>query len=106
MTNHFFPDVVECRRLIKRIDELLHDGNSEEGHRELHELAHELEKVLMQAMMGGPPRRRQTALRVRGRGFETVELDEAGNVIEPLRCICGAAVIHYNPKCPFYCMTT
>lgn len=57
---------------------------------------------IAEAMIMGPPRKqRQTALRVRGRSFETVELDDDGKIIEPVRCICGCyAVIHW-PPCPF-----
>lgn len=66
------------------------------------QLAEELEAKFMEAMMGGPPRKqRQTALRLRGRSFETVELDDAGNIIEPLRCSCGAWAVLHRPNCPF-----
>lgn len=69
-------------------------------------LAKEMEAMFMEAVMGGPAKKpRQTALRVRGRTFETVELDDAGNVIEPIRCTCGGMIMH-RPQCPFYCMTT
>ena len=65
------------------------------------------QKKIDEAVIGGPPRkRRQTALRTRGRGFETVELDEDGNAIEPVRCICGVYAIMHRPACPFYCMVT
>lgn len=60
-----------------------------------------------EAMRGGPPhKQRQTALRVRGRSFETVELDDAGKVIEPPRCTCGSMIVVHRPKCPFYGLTT
>ena len=69
--------------------------------------ADRMESKLMEAMLGGPPRKqRQTALRVRGRSFETVELDDSGNVVEPLRCTCGGMIVVHQPKCPFYCLTT
>lgn len=63
--------------------------------------ARALEAATMEAMMGGPsPKQRQTTLRARGNGFETVELDGAGNVIEPVRCICGRFAIMHLPNCP------
>jgi hypothetical protein len=70
-------------------------------------LAERMDALFMETMLGGKPqKRRQTALRVRGRSFETVELDDAGNVIEPVRCICGRGAIMHQPKCPFYCLVT
>ncbi len=70
-------------------------------------ISEKLETMLIEAMMGGPqPKRRQTAIRVYGRSFETVELDDNGSVIESLRCICGASAIMHHPTCPFYCMVT
>ncbi|MCK1669399.1 hypothetical protein [Bradyrhizobium sp. 153] len=63
------------------------------------ELAARLEAALIATMTGGPaPAQRPTALRLRGRSFETVELDDAGNAIEP------------PPRCPrcgpiFLCST-
>jgi hypothetical protein len=53
----------------------------------------------IEAMMNGPKQRR-TALRLRGRSFESVEIDDDGKIIEPVRCNC--AVVHM-PNCPFYC---
>lgn len=64
-------------------------------------LAKKLEDLFMAAVMGSPRKKRQTALRVRGNGFETVELDDAGNVIEPARCICGHYSVMHRPNCPF-----
>jgi len=59
------------------------------------------ERALTEAMMGGPPKKqRHTAIRARGNGFETVELDDAGKVIEPIRCNCGP-VVHWRSDCPF-----
>ena len=68
-------------------------------------LAKQMEQQLFAAIPGPPQNRRQTALRARGNGFETVELDDAGNVIEPVRCICGSYAIMHRPNCPFYCLT-
>lgn len=70
--------------------------------REMQErLARELEAKFLETMMGGPPRKqRQTALRLRGNGFETVEIGDDGKVIEPLRCNCGP-VVHWRSDCPF-----
>ena len=69
-------------------------------------LAKQMEQQLFAAIAGPPRNRRQTALRARGNGFETVELDEDGNAIEPVRCICGVYAIMHRPACPFYCMVT
>lgn len=68
------------------------------------ELAKRLEAEFMKVFQAPPQPR--TALRVRGGGFEVVELDDAGKVIEPLRCICGSMIIMHRPNCPFYCLTT
>lgn len=65
-------------------------------------LAKKMEAKLTEAMMGGPARKqRQTALRLRGNGFETVELDDDGNVIEPVRCTCGHYAVFHRGNCPF-----
>lgn len=69
-------------------------------------IAREIETKMLEAMMGGPPRKpRQTALRVRGRSFDAVNLDDAGNVIEPIRCTCGSVIMHWL-GCPFYGIIT
>lgn len=69
--------------------------------------ARQLESKFMEAAIGGPRQKpRQTALRVRGTVFETVELDDDGKVIEPLRCTCGGLIVIHRPACPFYCLTT
>lgn len=48
----------------------------------------------------GPTRKQpQTALRARGNGFETVRLDDAGNIIEPPRPCCYGPILH-APNCP------
>lgn len=68
--------------------------------------AQDLEAKMMEAMMGGPPQKRpQTALRLRGNGFETVELDDAGNVVEPPPRCCYGTVIH-APNCKFWLTCT
>lgn len=64
-------------------------------------LVDRIEAALMDALCGGRLPLRQTALRMRGRSFETVELDDAGNVIEPMRCICGYYAVMHIPNCPF-----
>jgi hypothetical protein len=69
-------------------------------------LTKQLEAEMYAAIAGPPRKRRQTALRVRGRTFETVELDDDGKVIEPLRCTCGGMIVIHGPKCPFHCLTT
>jgi hypothetical protein len=70
-------------------------------------MVNQMHERMMEAILGGsPPKQRQTALRLRGNGFETVELDDSGNVIEPLRCTCGGMIVIHQPQCPFYCLTT
>jgi hypothetical protein len=62
-------------------------------------LAKKLDELFMEAMMGGPaPKQPQTALRMRGNSFETVKLDDAGNVIEPPPRCCWGTFIH-APNC-------
>jgi hypothetical protein len=66
------------------------------------EFAKKIEDSLLEAIMGGPLlKQRQTALRAYGNGLETVELDDAGNVIEPVRCTCGARAVFHRSGCPF-----
>ena len=48
-------------------------------------LSAQMEAELFAAICGPASKPRPTALRVRGNWFETVELDESGNVIEPPR---------------------
>lgn len=69
-------------------------------------LAKEMEAELFATITGPPRKQRQTALRVRGRSFETVELDDDGKIIEPVRCTCGSMIVFHRPQCPFYCLTT
>lgn len=70
-------------------------------------LADRMDAALIDAVCGGRSHKpRQTALRARGRSFETVELDDNGKIIEPLRCTCGGMIVIHGPKCPFYCLTT
>lgn len=69
-------------------------------------IARKMEAMFMEAMTGGPPHKQpQTALRVRGNGFEVVEIDDDGKIIEPLRCNCGP-VIHWRSDCPFAAIVT
>lgn len=67
-------------------------------------LAAKIEADLFAALTGPQQPQRQTALRYRGRRFEVVELDEAGNVIEPPPPCCYGRVLH-APNCPswLYC---
>lgn len=61
-------------------------GLSEWGEEDIRQwLADKLYAATERAFMGPPRKQRQTALRVRGRAFETVELDDSGRVIEPPR---------------------
>lgn len=69
-------------------------------------LAKQMEQSLFEQISGPIRKQPQTALRARGNGFEVVDLDDAGSVIEPLRCTCGLVFLMHQPKCPFYCLTT
>lgn len=64
----------------------------------MQKLAKQMEADLFAAIAGPPSKQRQTALRARGNGFETVELDDDGKVIEPPpRCCYGGAL--HAPNC-------
>lgn len=69
-----------------------------------HRLARGLERQIEAAMFGPVRKQRQTALRVRGRQFETVELDDAGNIIEPPPRCCYGVVLH-APNCKTWSVT-
>lgn len=57
------------------------------------------EEALIETMMGGSPKKRsQMAIRLRGNGFETVALDDAGNVVEPPPRCCYGTLLH-APNC-------
>lgn len=65
-------------------------------------LAKAIEDQLTTALFGPVRKTRQTALRVRGRTFETVEIDDAGNVIEPPPPCCYGRALH-APNCRIWC---
>jgi hypothetical protein len=68
------------------------------------QLAKRLDAMLMEALMGGPrPKQRQTALRVRGRSFEVVEIGDDGNVIEPPKPCCSPWGAMHAPNCKMWC---
>lgn len=69
-------------------------------------MAEKIEADLYAAICGPQRKQPQTVLRVRGRSFETVELDDAGNMIEPVRCTCGHYAIIHHPRCPFWATIT
>lgn len=71
----------------------------------MQKLAKQMEQQLFETIAGPPQNRRQTALRARGNGFEMVELDEAGNVIEPPPRCCYGTVLH-APNCKSWSATT
>ncbi|WP_291869614.1 hypothetical protein [Bradyrhizobium sp.] len=61
-------------------------------------LAKQMEAELFATITGPPRKQPQTALRMHGNGFETVELDDAGKIIEPPpRCCYGGAL--HAPNC-------
>lgn len=65
------------------------------------EFAKKLESSLFETLTGPQRRQPQTALRARGNGFEVVELDSSGNIIEPVRCRCGSYAVFHRSDCPF-----
>ena len=70
-------------------------------------LVEKIEADLFATICGPVRKPPQTALRVTGSGgFETVELDDAGKVIEPLRCTCGHNAIIHRTGCPFWALVT
>ncbi len=69
-------------------------------------LAEKIEADLYATICGGHKAPRPTALRVRGSSFETVEIDDAGNVIEPMRCTCGNYTALHHSSCPFWGLVT
>lgn len=84
-------------------EEVLAEVSPEEIERIRAMMDREIEKMLLGP---APQKRRQTALRVRGTVYETVELDDDGKIIEPVRCTCGGMIVLHRPSCPFYCLTT
>lgn len=68
-------------------------------------LAKRLEDDLFAAICGPVRKLPQTALRARGNGFEVVELDDAGNIIEPPPRCCYGVVMH-APNCKFWLTCT
>lgn len=71
----------------------------------MQKLAKQMEEQLFATIAGPPQKQRQTALRVRGRSFETVELDDDGNVIKPpAPCCHGWGVLH-APNCKSWGIT-
>lgn len=71
----------------------------------MQKLAKQMEEQLF-AIIAGPQRKqRQTALRVRGRSFETVEIGDDGKIIEPpAPCCRGRGVLH-APNCKSWGIT-
>lgn len=69
------------------------------------ELAKRLDDALFAALCGPARKQPQTALRVRGNSFEVVELDDAGNIIEPPPRCCYGSVLH-EPNCKFWLTCT
>ncbi len=67
----------------------------------LQKLAKDIESQMFTAICGAPRKQPQRALRLRGNGLETVELDGAGNIIEPPPPCCYGSVLH-APNCKFW----
>ncbi len=61
-------------------------------------LAKQMEAELFATICGPARKQPQTALRVRGNGFETVEIDDAGKIIEPPPRCCYGVGLH-APNC-------
>ena len=68
-------------------------------------LAKRIEQAFMDALTGPKVKRPQTALRALGNGFEVVELDDAGKVVEPPPRCCYGTVLH-APNCRFWATCT
>lgn len=69
------------------------------------ELLERMEAEMRETVFGGDVQeQRMTALRVRGMSFETVQLDDNGFVIEPVRCTCGkgSVFLFYSNDCPLH----
>ncbi len=68
-------------------------------------LAKAIEAEMIAAIVGPVRKQPQTALRMRGNAFETVQLDDDGNVIEPPpRCCYGGAL--HAPNCKYWLTCT
>lgn len=88
-------------------EEIMAETSPEEIERAQQAFARALEAATTEAMYGGPaPKQRQTAIRARGNGFETVEIGDDGKVIEPVRCTCGSYAVFHRSSCPFAYGTT
>lgn len=70
----------------------------------MQKLAKQMEEQLFATITGPPRKQRQTALRVRGRSFETVDLDDDGKVIEPPPRCCYGVGLH-APNCKSWGVT-
>ena len=70
----------------------------------MQKLAKQMEEQLFAAIAGATVKRPQTALRTRGNGFEVVELDDAGNIIEPPSRCCYGTILH-APNCKSWGIT-
>lgn len=89
---------------MKHISQM--DPDSPEAKAMMARLAKQMEAKLMEVAMGGPRQKpRQTALRVRGRSFETVELDDAGKIIEPPAPCCRPWGVLHAPNCKSWGIT-
>lgn len=64
-------------------------------------IAKKIEADLFRAMAGPQSSQRQTAIRMRGNRFETVEIGDDGKVIEPPPRCCYGQVLH-APNCRFW----
>jgi hypothetical protein len=68
--------------------------------------ATELEAKAFATMMGSSAKKqRQTALRVRGSTFETIELDDDGKIIEPPAPCCRPWGVLHAPNCKSWGIT-
>jgi hypothetical protein len=88
---------------MKHISQM--DPNSPEAKALTAKLAKQVEEHLSAAIAGPPSKQRQTALRVRGRSFETVELDDDGKIIEPPGPCCHGWGILHAPNCKSWGVT-
>jgi hypothetical protein len=71
----------------------------------MQKLAKQMEEHLFAVIAGPPVKQPQTALRARGNGYEVVELDDAGNIVEPPPRCCYGGVVH-APNCKYWLTCT
>lgn len=88
---------------MKHISQM--DPDSPEAKAMMARMAKAMETAFFVAITGPAQKRSQTAMRARGSGFEVVELDDNGNVVEPPQRCCYGHVLH-APNCKYWLTCT